>query len=91
MKKTTKFIHVNQHNIRANIHGGSLPVITVKQGSSNRYCDGVRILGESEIIYSGSCEKPLLKCGARVVIRTDAEVVLVNERSRTENTKPNEG
>lgn len=80
-----KKIHVNQHNIKANLKGESRPVITVKEGKSNRYADGVEILGPSRIVYSGACGKPLLSCGARVIIETDADVVLIGERDRLEN------
>ena len=47
-------IHVNQHNIRSNkTKGTNLPVITVKQGKMNTYCNEVEILGPSRIIYGG--------------------------------------
>jgi hypothetical protein len=77
-------IHVNQHNIRSNkTKGTNLPVITVKQGKKNTYCNEVEILGPSKIIYGGpGCDaKPLLGCGARVVIETEAEVIIksINE------------
>ena len=73
-------IHVNQHHIRSNkTKGTDLPVITIKQGKTNTYCNEVEILGPSKIIYSGpGCEtKALLSCGARVVIETEAEVVII--------------
>ena len=39
MRTKTKYIHVNQHKIRANKKNGTNePVITIKQGSSNTYC-----------------------------------------------------
>ena len=45
-------IHVNQHHIRSNkAKGTDLPVITVKQGRKNTYCNEVEILGPSKIIY----------------------------------------
>jgi hypothetical protein len=52
------------------------PVITVKKGSKNTYCKKVKILGPSEVIYSGN-EKPLLPCGARVAVVTESEVEIV--------------
>lgn len=75
------YIHVNQHNIRSNkSKGTSLPVITVKQGKSNRYCNEVEILGPSKIKYSGEGDvKALLSCGARVVIETESKVYLIEE------------
>ena len=75
-----KKIHVNQHNIRSNkTKGTDLPVITIKQGRTNTYCNAVEILGPSKIIYSGSgCDtKALLGCGARVVIETESEVKII--------------
>jgi len=75
------YIHVNQHNIRSNkSKGTTLPVITVKRGKSNRYCNEVEILGPSKVIYGGEGDvKPLLSCGARVVIETESEVKLIDE------------
>lgn len=70
------YIHVNQHHIRSNkTKGTNLPVITVKQGKKNTYCNEVEILGSSKIIYGGN-DKPLLSCGARVVIVTESEVII---------------
>ena len=77
MKQKTKYIHVNQHVIRANKKNGTNePVITIKQGSKNTYCHEVEILGPSKILYGGN-EKPILPCGARVVIKTDSEINIV--------------
>jgi hypothetical protein len=77
-------IHVNQHHIRSNkTKGTNLPVITVKQGTKNTYCNEVEILGPSKIIYGGPGRdaKPLLGCGARVVIETESDVIIkpINE------------
>lgn len=71
-------IHINQHHIRSNkTKGTDLPVITVKQGKKNTYCNEVEILGPSRVLYCGSGnQKPLLSCGARVVIETEAEVII---------------
>lgn len=67
------FIHVNQQKIKANHkHGTRDPVITIKQGNTNTYCHEVEILGPSKVIY-GAEGKPLLPCGARVVIETEAD------------------
>ena len=71
---TKKYIHVNQHKIRANKkHGTYEPVITIKEGRSNTYCHAVEILRPSKIMYGGN-EKPILSCGARVVIMTEADI-----------------
>jgi len=71
-------IHVNQHNIRANIKGASLPVITVKAGKSNTYGNKVEVLDNNgnviaTVIYSP--EKPL-SCGAKVWIETSQPVLI---------------
>lgn len=73
-------IHVNQHNIRSNKKKGTdLPVITIKQGKNNTYCNSLEILGPSKITYSGSGDKPpILSCGARVIIETDAEIRILD-------------
>ena len=73
-------IHVNQHHIRSNkTKKTDLPVITIKQGKNNTYCNEVEILGPSIIKYCGSGdEKPLLNCGARVVIETDSEIKIIS-------------
>ncbi len=71
------YIHVNQHIIRSNKKNGtSDSVITVKRGHKNTYCKGVKILGPSEVVYSGN-DKPLLPCGARVAIVTESEVEII--------------
>jgi len=73
-------IHVNQHNIRSNkTKDTDLPVITIKQGKKNTYCNEVEILGPSKITYCGSgVQKPILSCGARVVIETEAEIKIIS-------------
>lgn len=73
-----KYIHVNQHKIRANKkHGTNEPVITIKEGKNNTYCHAVDIKGPSVVRYGGN-DKPLLSCGARVVIETEADVEIVD-------------
>jgi hypothetical protein len=72
-----KFIHVNQHVIRANKKNGTNdPAITIKEGKKNTYCHRVRINGPSEVMYSGN-EKTLLPCGARVAIVTESEIEIL--------------
>jgi hypothetical protein len=74
MSKT--YIHVNQHKIRANLKNGTNePVITVKQGKKNTYCNSVTINGPSEVLQS-TTDKPILSCGARVVMVTTADVTI---------------
>ena len=73
------YIHVNQHKIRANKkHGTNEPVITIKEGRNNTYCHTVEILGPSKIRYGGN-EKPILSCGARVVIETESDLIIDNK------------
>ena len=69
-----KYIHVNQHVIRSNKKNNeNEPVITVKEGKKNTYCHSVEVMGPSVVRYGGN-EKPILSCGARVVIETESEV-----------------
>jgi len=71
-----KYIHVNQHKIRANLkHGTNEPVITVKEGRKNTYGHSVEIHGPSVVRYGENGEK-ILACGARVVIETEAEITI---------------
>ncbi len=77
-----KYIHVNQGNIKGNlktIRTGReqelQPVITIKEGKNNTYCNAVSILGPSKVVYGH--DKKLLPCGARVVIETEAELEII--------------
>ena len=77
-----KYIHVNQGNIKGNLKTVRTgrdqelkPVITIKEGKSNVYCNAVAILGPSKVIYGH--DEPLLSCGARVVIETTSEVEII--------------
>ena len=77
-----KYIHVNQGNIKGNLKTRRTgreqdlqPVITIKEGKPNTYCNAVAILGPSKVIYGH--DKTLLACGARVVIETAAEVEII--------------
>lgn len=77
MRTKKKYIHVNQHVIRSNKKNNEdNPVITIKQGSKNTYCHEVEIKGPSRIVYGGN-NRPILNCGARVVIETEADVEIV--------------
>lgn len=67
-------IHVNQHHIRANTKGESLPVLTVKTYKSNTYANAVEFNGKARIVYSP--DKPL-SCGARVWIETNDPVTIL--------------
>lgn len=71
-----KYIHINQHKIKSNLkHNKNDPVITVKTGRQNIYGHEVEILGNSKITYGGN-EKPLLSCGARVILTTNSDVLV---------------
>lgn len=72
-----KYIHVNQHIIRSNKKNDeNNHVITIKEGSKNTYCSRVKILGPSEVVYSGN-DKKLLPCGARVAVITESEIEII--------------
>jgi len=74
-----KYIHINQHHIRSNKSKKTeLPVITIKEGRTNTYCNEVEILGPSKLVYCGEGDvKPLLSCGARVVLQTESEIKII--------------
>lgn len=68
-------IHVNQHEIKANLKNGTdNPVLTVKTYKSNTYAHEVEITGPSKVIYSPG--KPL-SCGAKVWIETESKVTII--------------
>ena len=50
-----------------------LTVKTGKWGNKNEYCNEVWIEGPCKVIYGGN-DKPILPCGARVVIETESNV-----------------
>ena len=86
--KRRKYIHINQHKIKSN-HKNKTdePVITVKDGKNNTYGHHVLIHGPSRVRYSET-DKPILSCGARVVIETYAPVdVLLREESNNDIDK----
>ena len=56
-----------------NVQDMTLGRVVIKQGKSNTYCHEVEVDGPSRVIYS-STDKPLLSCGARVVIATESPV-----------------
>ena len=72
-----KRIHVNMHVVRKNHKTGERkPALTVKTSKSNTYCHEVEINGPSRVVYGGN-DKPLLSCGARVVIETESSVDII--------------
>ena len=74
-----KYIHINQHHVRSNKSKKTdLPVITIKEGKTNTYCNEVEILGPSKLLYCGEGDvKPILSCGARVVLMTESEIKII--------------
>ena len=73
--KIKTVIHVNQHHIKANAKGASLPVLTVKDYKRNRKCNEVNFTN-GKVIYSP--DKPL-SCGARVWIETYEPVEIIGD------------
>lgn len=69
------YIHVNQHNIRANVKGANKPVLTVKDYKQNRKCNEVNFTN-GKIVYSP--DKPL-SCGAKVWIETMEPVEIIGD------------
>jgi hypothetical protein len=53
-------------------------VKTGKWGHKNEYCNEVWIEGPCKVIYGGN-DKPILPCGARVVIETESEVKCISK------------
>ena len=77
-----QYIHINQHSIRANIKlpvEEQKPVITCKTYKDNQYFNNVKIMHEgvcvAEVQYSA--DKPIISCGARVVILLDTDVTTI--------------
>lgn len=72
-----KIIHVNKSIIQYNAkHQTNLPVCRVQVGRDTKYGKTVDILGPSKMVYDN--ENPL-KCGAKLWIETDADVVIEDE------------
>lgn len=75
-----KIIHVNRQFIGSNLRGHNRPVFTIKEGGKTRYARQVKVLGESNIVYS---EKPL-SCGARAWIETESDILVTDEMTFAE-------
>ena len=73
-------IHVNQHNIKANLKGSNKPVITCKTYKSNNYANNVNILDENGKIVATIKYSPNnpLSCGAKVWIETKNKIQIIN-------------
>ena len=71
-------IHVNQHNLRANVKdGGDRPTITCKDYKQNRKGRVVKIHGPSRVVDAEADGITPLPCGARIWIETESEVEIV--------------
>ncbi len=70
------YIHVNQHNIKANKKNKNkaLPVLTAKNYKENIKTNSLQINGPCKIVYSP--DKPL-SCGATVWIETESEIIVM--------------
>jgi hypothetical protein len=73
-------IHVNQHNIKANLKGSNKPVITCKNYKSNNYANNVNILDDNGKVVATIKYSPNnpLSCGAKVWIETKNEIQIIN-------------
>ena len=73
-----KRIHVHMHVIRKNRKEGPAdPPIAVKVGREKHYGSQVFIGGSSWLKYSA--DKPLLPCGARLILECSCQVVIDGE------------
>lgn len=74
----TFYTHVNRGQIDSNRkHGTSLPAVSFRRGKRGKstYAMEVEIPGPVRVIYSP--HEPLLPCGARMVIASEAKPVVV--------------
>jgi hypothetical protein len=73
-------IHVNQHNIKANLKGSNKPVITCKTYKSNNYANNVNILDDNGKVVATIKYSPNnpLSCGAKVWIETKNKIQIIN-------------
>lgn len=75
-QKGVKRLHVNQHNMRANVKDAeNRPIFTCKVGKENHYGHSVEIHGPSVLVYP---EKPL-GCGARAWVETVSPITVTKE------------
>jgi len=81
-----KYIHVNQHIIKSNLkHGKSDPVFTIKIGRSGKAIKAHSVSTEGQCLFNyGGNGKPILPCGARVVVVTYVVVAIENEEHKSQ-------
>ena len=68
------YVNINKHVIASNAkHGTSDPPVRFCKGKAGKqtYCHEVELPAGSRVIYSP--DKPILKCGARLVIQCPDE------------------
>lgn len=73
-----KYVSVNSHIIRKNAkHGTKEAPIRIARSKSDKspiYASSIELIGNSKLIYDPN--KPIMSCGARLVIETeDVKVV----------------
>ena len=81
----TTYIHVNRNVIDSNRKSGrSDPALTARKGKSGKgvYGNDIQIVKDGEVVarFRADFAKPILPCGARVVVETDCEVWIEGER-----------
>ena len=81
-QRATTYIHVNKHKIRENYYKTEKePVICVREGIKERYCDKVEILGGlCRVVYDPDHPKP---CGATVWVEMNPEILRSIELSNS--------
>jgi hypothetical protein len=74
----TTYININKNVIAANAkHHRNDPPIRISRGKSGKpvYAHEIEIKGSSRLIYSA--DRPILPCGARRAIATEADVEIL--------------
>ena len=69
------YIHVNQHNIKANAKGDNKFVLTVKTYNQNKKCNEVEFTN-GRVVYSPD---KTLSCGAKVWIETNDPIKIIGD------------
>jgi hypothetical protein len=80
-----KIIHINRNIIQSNAkHGTDNPVCRVEHDGVVTYCMEVNILGPSSLVYRPDSPRP---CGAKLWIETEADLIMLGVRERTDEEK----
>ncbi len=65
-----KFVSINAHTIRANAKNGTddppIRIARTKSDSKPTYAREIEIIGPAKLVYEA--DKPLIRCGARMVL-----------------------